>query len=702
MTEFTDNREKARSVFWRLQDVKSRGHDQYVQRVQRLDDLYFGGGRMWRPSHRDQVEAEGRPAREVNTILPTINAAVGYQIANRMDIAYLPKGSRATEEGAKTMSKVIKHTLENTRYRWRETEVFSDGIIRRRGYFDIRMDYSDSLDGEVKITSPDPMDVIPDPDGKTYDPDGWADVHTCRWLTHDEIEGLYGKDAADEIRGTWRNYADEANWSTELVRRDGFGDSVPPTYGYYQGWYGDNDYVRRYRVVDKQWHEYTNGLVAVFPGGDFRVVEGYPQEHLAWLLDRGVSLVTRRIRRVRWSVCAPEVCIRDEHSPYEHFTIVPYFPIFSRGQTIGMVDNMESPAEMLNKFVSQFEHVVNSSANGGWQGEAGVLENMTDEDFTQNGAQTGLVLLRKPGTKEFSRIQPNQVPTGLDRMIDFAHNHLNIVSGVDPQGMQIDRNDMSGIALQSLEYTQQKKLAGILDNLSQTRHMVGDRVRKLVQRYMGGERVLRITEVDPYGVERRVPLAVNVRQPDGRIFNDLTAGEYDMSISERPANVTFNNSEFEQIKAMRKDMGIPIPDPVVVRASNLADKSEIAEAMQSASDKADPLAEAEAALKLANARLADQRAVAEGVKAMFAAIQTAQAIVVTPQSAALADALARSAGFKDQDAAPIFPEAPQAALPAPQDISAPGDTTPLTPESPANPVDGVNAGMTDAPVQPPK
>lgn len=701
MTEFTDNREKARAVFWRFEDVKSRGHENYMRRVKRLDDLYFGGGRMWRPDDRKVVEDDGRPAREVNTILPTINAAVGYQIANRMDIAYLPKGSRATEEGAKTMSKVVKHALDNTQYRWRETEAFSDGIIRRRGYLDIRMDYGDSIDGEVKITSPDPMDVVPDPDAREYDPDYWADVHLTRWLTHAEIEGLYGKAAADEVKGTWHNYGEEANWGTELINRDGFGDSIPPTYGYHQGWYGDNEYVRRYRIIDKQWHEYSNGLVALFPGGDMRVVEGYPPEHIAWLLDHGVSLITRRIRRVKWTVCAPEVCIYDDFSPYEHFTIVPYFPIFSRGQTIGMVDNMESPAEMLNKFVSQFEHVVNSSANGGWQGEANVLVNMTDDEFTKRGAETGLVLLRKQGSKEFTRIQPNQVPTGLDRMIDFSHNHLNIVSGVDPNGMGVDRNDMSGIALQSLEYAQQKKLAGILDNLSQTRHMVANRVRKLVQRYMGGERVLRITEVDPYGVERRIPMPINVRQPDGSIFNDLTVGEYDITINERPANVTFNNSEFEQIKAMRKDMGIPIPDAVVIRASNLADKSEIAEAMQAASGEADPVAEADAALKLANARLAEARAVGEGVKALFSAIQTAQAIVVTPQSAQLADQIARSAGFQDKDAAPIFPgDVP--ALPPPVDVSAPGDTTPLTPAAPSSPVVGASAGMTDAPVQPPK
>lgn len=436
----------------------------------------------------------------------------------------------------------------------------------------------------------------------------------------------------------------------------------------------------------------------MFPGGDFRIVEGYPREHMAWLLDHGVHLITKRVRRVKWMVCAPEVCLYDDFSPYEHFTIIPYFPYFDRGDTIGMIDNMESPAESLNKQVSQYEHVVNGSANGGWQGEAGVLRNMSDDDFTENGARNNLVLLREPGAAPFTRIAPNPVPQGLDRMIDMLHNHLNIVAGIDPNGMEIDRNDMSGVALQSLDYAQQKKFALPLDNLSQTRGMVAGRTAKLIQRYMGNERIIRITEVDDYGVEQYVPLALNVRQEDGTILNDLTIGEYDIAVAEKPANITFNNTEFEQLKTMRAEMGIAIPDAVVIRASNLADKHEIAEAMRAQQGETDPRVEAEAELKRSAAALNKAREIGENVKAMFAAIQTGQAIVATPQSAMLADQIARSAGFVDKDVSPIFPQGVEQAAPVP--IAAPGDTTPLTPADPASPAVGLNAGMTDAPANP--
>jgi hypothetical protein len=76
----------------------------------------------------------------------------------------------------------------------------------------------------------------------------------------------------------------------------------------------------------------------------------------------------------------------DEISPYEHFTIVPYFAYFRRGKTRGMVDNAIGPQEALNKGVSQFVHIINTSANSGWTVEQNSLTNMDGEEL-ENAAR---------------------------------------------------------------------------------------------------------------------------------------------------------------------------------------------------------------------------------------------------------------------------------------------------------------------------
>lgn len=699
MTDTNNNRDVAREVFWRFHEVYYRGHSEWMPWARRLEDFYLGGGRHWRDRDRREMEGEGRPCREVNTVLPTVNAAAGYQIANRVDIGFLPKGGQADERSAKLMGKVIKHSLDNTKYRWHETDIFLDGLIQQRGYLDMRVGFDDNIKGELRIESLDPMDVMPDPDAKTYDPDGWADVRTTRWLTRNEIEWNYGKEAADEVVLSSSTYCDE-NFGHEVVDRSGFG--LPTSYAMGWGWYDDKAQNRRYRIVDEQSHEYALTLAAIWPTGDVRSVEGASREKLAWLIDQGVQIVKHRMRRVRRRVAAPEVAIVDRLSPYKHFSIVPFFPYFRRGRTIGMVDNMVSPSEMLNKFVSQYEHVTNSSANSGWQGEADTLENMTDEEFTERGAETGLVLLRKKNTAPFEKIKPNEVPRGIDRMIEMSQDHLMTVSGVDRNMRDPAKQDLSGVAFQAMLYASQQKLAIALDNMSKTRHMVAMRALEMTQDFLGSERLIRITEMDSYGVEQSVPLALNVRMDDGTILNDTTMGEYDIVVNEKPAAVTFDNTEFEQMKSMRTDMGIAIPDAIVVKHSNLADKTEIAESLREQTDKPDPVAEADAALKQALARKADADAVAKSIEAQYSAIQTAQAIVFTPEAAALADALLRSGGYQDHDAAPIVPSLPADAMPAepePIDTGFPTNTNPLTP---ANPVVGINRGLSDGPTQPPE
>jgi hypothetical protein len=692
MTDTNRNRDTARDVFERFGEVYLRGHEDWMRQARRLEDYYLAGGRQWEEADRAEVEDSGRPAFEVDVIKPAINAAIGYQIANRVDVSFVPRGGDADEKQAKLISKVVRQVLDNTDWRNVETDVCLDGFIQQRGYIDLRMDYEHSDLGDPMLRAIDPMDGIPDPDAKTYDPDGWADWHESRWLTAAQIEQSYGKGAADQVKASWIAYGDDRAFGEEHgIPRGGFDERLPGMYAYTRGWIGQDGPSRRYRLVDRQVNEYVNTLVARWPTGDIRIIEGREREYIAHLIELGIPVFKRRMRRVRWQVAVPDVTLHNALSPYEHITAIPFFPYFRRGRTVGMVDNMTSVQDMLNKFISQYAHVVNGSANSGWQGEANSLTNMSDDEFMERGSETGLVLLRKAGAAPFEKIQPNQIPQGLDKMIEFAYRNSQLVSGIDEAMKGLQRPNMSGVAIQSLQFAAQQQLAVALNNLSRTRRMLAQRMLKLVQRFMGAERVMRITEEDAYGVKRHIPYVLNERAEDGSILNDLTMGHYDLVMNEQPGQVTFDNSQFEQMKAMRAELGIQISDARVIRASNLADKSEIAEELEQAKGQSDPVAEAEAALKRAQARKAENEAVNAAIEAQFSAVKTAREIVITPQAAALADALLRSGGFQDQDAAPIVPEAPPGIEPGPMDAANPENSHPLFPP---NPEAGLDAGLT--------
>lgn len=110
---------------------------------------------------------------------------------------------------------------------------------------------------------------------------------------------------------------------------------------------------------------------------------------------------------------------------------------------------------------------------------------------------------------------------------------------------------------------------------------------------------------------------------------------------------------------------------------------------QRAQAQTDPIAQAKAALLAAQARKADADATNTGMETLFSGVQTGQAISMNPAVAGLADGLARSVGFKDQDLAPIIPQAPVGMEPvAPRE-----NTNPLTPANPVSPEVGVRHGI---------
>ena len=96
-----------------------------------------------------------------------------------------------------------------------------------------------------------------------------------------------------------------------------------------------------------------------------------------------------------------------------------------------MVLNLLSPQEQLNKIESQELHIVNTTANSGWMVESGSLVGMTADDLEEHGAETGLVLEYQRGTTPPTKITPNQIPTGLDRIAAKAAGNIKVISGVN-------------------------------------------------------------------------------------------------------------------------------------------------------------------------------------------------------------------------------------------------------------------------------
>lgn len=594
--------ELATKQYVRYAWARDNGHQKFVEKADKC--LRFFAGDQWDPTDKANLKAVRRPAMTINKILSTVSNVMGEQISNRSEISFRPR-SGAPAETAEALSKVFKQISDNNKLDWLRSDMFQDGVITSRGFLDARIDYTDSMMGEVRLSKLNPKNVIIDPDGEEYDPDTWADVFTTKWVTADDIAILYNKDDADYLRQRDQSFFPYGYDSVQAFR-DRFGDRFNPMYS---GGHDHTNVMRNLRLIERQYRQLDRQKHFVSQDGDTRPIpQDWDNNRIAMFVQQfGFQVIPKLVRRIRWTVICDSVVLHDDWSPYKHFTVIPYFPYFLHGRTLGLVENLLDPQEVLNKVTSQELHVINTTANSGYKVKAGALANMTVEELEQKGAQTGIVIeVNGDPDKDVQKIQPNQVPTGLDRISYKAEEAIKTISGVSDSMQGFDREDVAAKAIQAKRQAGSTNLVKPLDSLTRTDHIIARNILDLVQDFYTEERLITITKNSMTGETEDT--AVNQVTPEGEILNDLTLGEYDVVISSVPLRETMEDSQFEQAMALR-EAGIMIPDEVLIDSSRLQKKAEIIKAMKGDQDSPEAQAQAQARAELE--RRAQEAAVAK-------------------------------------------------------------------------------------------
>ncbi len=576
MSKYDDESVAASNQWDRYIRARDNGHLDYIEMAKKCDSYYRG--EQWDEADIAALDAEGRPALTINTILPTVNTVLGEQSTRRADIQFKPRRG-GDAEVAHTLNKLYMQIADNNKLDWVEQQVFADGLIMDgRGYFDVRMDFSDHVEGEIRITAKDPLDILPDPDAKDSDPKSWNEVFETKWMTLDEIEELYGKKPADRLQFIAENGNSFGRDSIEYEEtRFGDVDSTDDYLG--AGIPGDDEYrnVKALRVIERQHKRITRVDCFVDPNtGDQREVPEAWGDRKAkkFAKEYGLSIITKTKRKVRWTVTCDKVVLFDDWSPYNDFTVVPYFAYFRRGRPFGMVRNLLSPQEQLNKIASQELHIVNTTANSGWMVESGSLVGMTVDDLEEHGAETGLVVEYARGTNPPLKIQPNQIPTGLDRISQKAALNIKAISGINDSMLGTDSSEVSGIAIQAKQNRGAIMIQVPLDNLRKTRQYLAEKILNLLQTFYTEQRIIQVTnESDP--MKPREQMVINEITPEGQIINDLTLGEYDVVVATAPARDSFDEVQFAEALNLRQ-VGVAIPDDAIIEYSHLARKGELA------------------------------------------------------------------------------------------------------------------------------
>ena len=575
----------------RFNYAMKRSHEKFIKKYDETHKFVFPhdpgsyGSLQWDADDLRKLKASGRPALTINKIKPTLLTILGEYLQSRSEVKFIPSAG-GSQETAEALTKLFIHISKEQRLQKKEMTLVTDAFISSRGYYDIRMGFDDNFKGEVRITVPNPKNVIPDPDADSDDPDDWNDVITVRHLTIQDVENEFGKGYVSKVKA--HGDVIEGEYYNEYNLRDSFGDEDVETHHTN----ADNTTRKLYMVIERQYKslETVPFFIDVVTGDERRIPPDWSEVEInAVLENENIVIEKKRDQVIRWTASCGSVLLHDALSPYDFFTIVPFYPLFRRGTTSGLVEDLIDPQRNYNKLRSQELHIVNGTANSGWKVKRGSLHNIRPEQLETHGSKTGLVLEISGDMADVERIQPVQIPQGLDRVSTKADADLGAISGIQDETRGVARADVAGRAINARREAVLTSLNPYLENLQFTREKLATRVLSFIQKYYDEERHVIITSggLNPESEE------VVMNQPDpmtGEIYNDLTIGEYKVALTPTAVRDSYKLGQFEELKQMQ-ELGISVPSYMFVEASSLDRKEELANELKRISGTAEPTEE---------------------------------------------------------------------------------------------------------------
>lgn len=562
----------------------------------------FVEGNQWSDEDRKKLASEGRPAITLNKINPLRRMLIGYFRQNRYDVKYLP-GSSGNDAGAKAITHVAKQIAEANQTPWNEAEVFNDGLVTARGYFDLRIDYTDNVFGDIKETALDPFSVYPDPESDSYDPAGWNYVMISRWMAWNDIQRVFGGGAASLVDTLGSNStrsgmtgtgegAEEVSperWFVLENYLNGHGSlmRLPNRVG------GPYDFIDRQRklvrVIECQHRvlQPVRQFIDLQTGDKKTIPDTFDNERVRKVIEywayHGVQLdVIRGIeKKIRHTYTAADIVLYDDWSLDRSFTTIPFFAYFRRGKTRGFVDDLLDPQREINKRRSSMLHILATQSNSGWIWTRGSLNEEMVERVENEGARPGLHIEVESGFERPSRIEPAAPPANVERAEKVAAIDLKEISGINDSALgNLDRVQ-SGRAVIA---RQRQAIVGaeeFFDNFARSRELRARRLLEMIQTYYTEQRLIRVRGDGQGGAEYQ-DMIINQLTPEGRVINNVALGRYTVAIDEAPMSSTFADQEFDDLVTMTKELGIPIPPDIIVEASNVGRKREIVDRLRAA------------------------------------------------------------------------------------------------------------------------
>lgn len=561
------------------------------------------------------LPANRRRQFNFNRIRRVINMISGYQRRNRKSTIVTPI-ENADNDTADQFTKIMMWVNQQEGVLETLSESFHGALVTGMNLLQVWVDYrSDPVSGNIRVDNCSYNSFLIDPYFRKADLSDCNALWKRSYLTKRECISLL-PDKVDLILGLWGQ-----------DNRDGKFQFMPETYNYglknlltY-----DEFYYRDYR---------TQRMLVDTQTGETQEWRGQDEEALKVFLRTfpTVSVVEQEIPTVKLAIVVQGRVMYDGPNPIgiDNYPFVPvlgyytpqmpYFPWRIQGVVRGLRDSQY----LYNRRKVIELDILESQINSGWKYKENALVN--PKDVFLSGQGRGLALKEEAQMTDVEQIIPPQVPPSMIQLSEILGKEIQEISGVNEELLGSAMDDKAGILSMLRQGAGLTTLQPLFDQLDRSQKLLGKIIIDIIQSNFTPGKIKKILEG---------------KEPTDQFYNKAF-GKYDATVEEGINTTTQKQMHFAQLLQLR-EVGVQIPDHVLLDAATLQNKNELIAAVQQQQQQAMQLQQQQAQVAMqeqqAKIELAQARAMADrglGIERV-SRVQENQALAQERQSAAVKD-----------------------------------------------------------------
>lgn len=549
--------------------------------------FYVGDQNLW-SDYYGNVPANRRKQFSFNRIRRIINMISGHQRKNRKSTIAVPV-ENADSQTADQFTKILMWISQQENVLETISESFEGALVTGMNLLQVWIDYrQDPISGNIKVDNCNYNDFLIDPYFRKPDLSDCNSIWRRKYLTKRECISLF-PDKTDEILGL------AGYWSS----RDGKFQFQPESYDYG---------MKNLMVYDEFWYRAfrTQKLLVDTQTGETQEWRSQDEERLKLFLRiyPQVKVIEQEIPTTRVAIVIQGKCMYDGPNPmgidqYPFVPMLAYYdpqlPYFT-DRVQGVVRGLRDAQYLYNRRKIIELDILESQINSGWVYKENALVN--PKDVFMSGQGKGLALKEEAQMSDVQQIVPPVIPPTTLQLSEILAREIEQISGVNEELLGSASDDKAGILSMLRQGSALTTLQGLFDQLDQTQKLLGKIMLDLIQVNFTPGKVKKI---------------LNGQEPNPQFYNKAF-GKYGVVVEEGLNTATQRQMQFAQLLHLR-EVGVPVPDDVLLEASTLQNKKILTDAIVRASQQQAQAAQAQQQVAMqelqARTELAQARAVAD-------------------------------------------------------------------------------------------